>query len=155
VIAAWISGLKPVVGLLMESPDVVRGSVVRASISILLGVGSATRWSGFWKRTTIGGSLGRTVLSRRPVGNNRFRQFRVGRVNARFRLQRPSYPQEQPLQSQSLQRLTIGQMTTCFKFSVGSGIRLSGFLHKGSRKISHLPPGGGCPVRVVAEPDIS
>jgi hypothetical protein len=45
-------------------------------------------------------------------------------------------------------------MTTCFKFSVGSGILLSGFLHKGSHKISHLPPGGGCPDRVVAGSDI-
>jgi hypothetical protein len=63
--------------------------------------------------------------------------------------------QQQPLRSQSLQRLTTGPMTTCFRSSVGSAIRLSGLLHKGSRKISHLPPGGVCPVRVVAEPDIA
>ena len=155
VIAVWISGLKPDVSLWMESRDDVQGSVVRASTSIPLGVGSATRWSGCWKRTTIGGSHGKRTLSPRPVGNNRCKPFRVGRVKGRCRLQRPSHPPQQPLRSQSLQRLTTGPMTTCFRFSVGSVIRHSGLLHKGSRKISHLPPGGVCPVRVVAEPDIS
>ena len=139
----------------MEWPDVARGNVVRASTSIPLGVGSATRWSGCWKRTTIGGSHGRRALSPWPVGNNRCRPFRVGRVNARCRLQRPSHPQQQPLQAQSLQRLRIGLRTTYFRFTAGSAIQFSALLHKGSRRISHLPPGGVCPARVVAEPDIS
>ena len=139
----------------MEWPVDARGSVVRASTSIPLGVGSATRWSGCWKRTMIGGSHGRRALSPWPVGNNRCRPFRVGRVNARCRLQRPSHPQQQLLLSQILQRLTTGPMTTCFRFSVGSAIRHSGLLHKGIRRISHLPPGGVCPARVVVEPDIS
>ena len=152
VIAVWINGLKPDVSLWMESRDDVLGSVVRASPSIPLGVGSATRWSGCWKRTTIGGSPGRTVLSPRPVASNRCRPFRVGRVNGRCRLL-------QPLQSQSLQGLTNGPRTTCFRSSAGSGNRLSvplqsGLLQKGSRKISHLPLGEVCPVRVVAGPDI-
>ena len=152
VIAVWISGLKPDVSLWMESRDDVLGSVVRASISIPLGVGSATRWSGCWKRTTIGGSLGRRVLSPRPVANDRFMPSLVGRVNGRCRLL-------QPLQSQSLQGLTTGPRTTCFRSSAGSGNRLSahlqsGLLQKGSRKISHLPLGEVCPVRVVAGPDI-
>ena len=121
---------------------------------IPLGDGSATRWSGCWKRTTIGESLGRTVLSPRPVANDRFKPSLVGRVNARCRLQRPSHPPQQPLQSQSLQRLTIGPRTTCFRFSAGSAIRFSAPLHKGSRKVSHLPPGGVCPDRVVAGFDI-
>ena len=119
-----------------------------------MGDGSATRWSGCWKRTTIGGSLGRTVLSPRPVANDRFKPSLVGRINARCRLQRPSHPPQQPLQSQSLQRLTIGPRTTCFRFSAGSAIRFSAPLHKGSRKVSHLPPGGVCPDRVVAGSDI-
>lgn len=139
----------------MEWPVDARGSVVRASTSIPLGVGSATRWSGCWKRTTIGGSHGRRALSPWPVGNNRCRPFRVGRVNARCRLQRPSHPQQQPLRSQSLQRLRIGLRTTYFRFSAGSAIKFSALLHKGSRRISHLPLGGVCPARVVAEPDIS
>lgn len=138
----------------MESPDVARGNVVLASTSILLGVGSATRWSGYWKRTTIGGSHGRRALSPWPIGNNRFRPFRVGRVNGRCRLQRPSHQHQQLLLLQSLQRLTIGLRTTYFRFSAGSAIQFSAPLHKGSRRTRHLLPGGVCPGRVVAEPDI-
>ena len=120
-----------------------------------MGDGSATRWSGCWKRTTIGGSPGRTVLSPRPMGSNRCRPFRVGHVLVRCRLQRFSHPQQQPLQSQRLQGLTSGPMTTCFRFSAGSATPLSGLLNRRSRKISDLRPGGVCPGRVVAEPDIS
>ncbi len=139
----------------MEWPDVARGNVVQASTSILLGVGSATRWSGCWKRTTIGGSHGRRARSPWPVGNNRCRPFRFGRVNARCRLQRPSHHHQQLLLSQSLQRLTFGLRTTYFRFSAGSAIQFSAPLHKRSRRTSHLPPGGVCPARVVVEPDIS
>ena len=151
-IAAWINGSKPVDSSLMAWLDVVRGNGVRASTSIPLADGSATRWSGCWKRTTIGGSPGRTVLSPRAVANDRFRPSLVGLVNVQCRLLRPH-------------RRTTGLRTTCFRSSAGSGNRLSGLLQnvllqsgllqKGSRWISRLPQEGACPARVVEEPDIA
>ena len=156
------SSWKPDVSSWMGCPavDQDNGPECGAPVWILiqLAAGSARKSSGFWRRTTIGRSLGKKLavaaqsLRVRCVqpGDLSMRSHDEAAAEHQLKLQRQ--PQRRLWLKSSNQISRIGRRMTAFEFSVGHGRRRRSPVRSQTRLRIRLPEEGHCRVPAVAGP---